>query len=104
MRSGAWKELAVSSALAWQNAPPAFRGHLGRGITKAENAARLPGPGLSGLPGQAQGGSRRDEASMHFQFDMTALSYPTPQSTPAASADTPDLLRQMLEVQKEQLG
>jgi phytoene dehydrogenase-like protein len=41
---------------------------------------------------------------MHFQFDMTALSYPSLESTPAASADTPDLLRQMLEVQKEQLA
>jgi hypothetical protein len=45
----------------------------------------------------------RDEASMQFQFDMTALSYP-PLHQPNAPADTHELLRQMLEVQREQLS
>jgi hypothetical protein len=40
---------------------------------------------------------------MHFQFDMSATSFPPLDPTAAPSAEVPDLLRQMLEVQREQL-
>jgi hypothetical protein len=40
---------------------------------------------------------------MHFQFDMSALAFPTVASASAA-AEPQEILRQMLEVQKEQLG
>jgi hypothetical protein len=39
---------------------------------------------------------------MHFQFDMSATSYPIPAQA-APSGDIPDLLRQMLDVQRDQL-
>lgn len=41
---------------------------------------------------------------MHFQFDMSTLAHPTPPPAAAAPADTADLLRQLLEVQREQLA
>jgi hypothetical protein len=41
---------------------------------------------------------------MHFQFDMSSLRYPTPQPEPAADASPAELLRLMLDVQKEQLA
>jgi hypothetical protein len=40
---------------------------------------------------------------MHFQFDMSSLAYP-PMETNAPAGDSHEILRQMLEVQKEQLG
>jgi hypothetical protein len=39
---------------------------------------------------------------MHFQFDMSAIAYPHLGAAPVASSDIPELLRQMLEVQREQ--
>jgi hypothetical protein len=39
---------------------------------------------------------------MHFQFDMSAAQFPTLESPPAS--DVHDLLRQILEVEREQLG
>jgi hypothetical protein len=41
---------------------------------------------------------------MVFQFDMSTLVYPTIAPPPASSADVPELLRQLLEVQREQLA
>src|SRR5260370_36307793 len=41
---------------------------------------------------------------MHFQFDMSALTYPHLQPAQVTSSQTDDLMRQMLEVQKEQLA
>jgi hypothetical protein len=41
---------------------------------------------------------------MHFQFDMSAVAYPRPEAAASSSSDIPDLLRQMLEVQREQAG
>jgi hypothetical protein len=40
---------------------------------------------------------------MHFQFDMSAVGYPRLEGAPATSADHSDLLRQILEVEREQL-
>jgi hypothetical protein len=45
-----------------------------------------------------------DEASMVFQFDMSAIAYPSLASTSASTAEVPELLRQMVEVQREQLA
>jgi len=39
---------------------------------------------------------------MHFQFDMSAAGFPTLESPPAS--DVQDLLRQILEVEREQLA
>jgi hypothetical protein len=41
---------------------------------------------------------------MHFQFDMSAVSFPVLESTPGTGSEVHDLLRQMLEVQREQLA
>jgi hypothetical protein len=40
---------------------------------------------------------------MHFQFDMSSLVYPSVDANPPAT-DSQEILGQMLEVQKEQLG
>jgi hypothetical protein len=41
---------------------------------------------------------------MHFQFDVSPLVTPLPTEPPASVPETVDLLRQILEVQKEQLN
>jgi phytoene dehydrogenase-like protein len=41
---------------------------------------------------------------MHFQFDMSPFSYPAADPPPAAAGDNHELLRQMLDIQREQLG
>lgn len=41
---------------------------------------------------------------MHFQFDMSAAAFPTLAAAPASASEVQDLLRQMLEVQREQLA
>jgi hypothetical protein len=41
---------------------------------------------------------------MHFQFDMSAVSFPALESAPAPASEVHDLLRQMLAVQQEQLA
>jgi hypothetical protein len=41
---------------------------------------------------------------MHFQFDVSPLPGPLPSDPPAPVPETVDLLRQILEVQKEQLN
>jgi hypothetical protein len=41
---------------------------------------------------------------MIFQFDMSTMTYPTLPSASATTSDVPELLRQMLEVQREQLA
>jgi len=41
---------------------------------------------------------------MHFQFDMAAASFRSSPNTTPSSSEVPDLLRQLLEVQREQLG
>jgi hypothetical protein len=41
---------------------------------------------------------------MHFQFDLSSGLYPNMESTTTPTSEITDLLRQMLEVQKEQLA
>lgn len=41
---------------------------------------------------------------MHFQFDMSAVAFPALESVQAPASEVHDLLRQMLEVQREQLA
>ena len=41
---------------------------------------------------------------MHFQFDMSAISFPPPGAVAEPASEIHDLLRQMLEVQREQLA
>lgn len=41
---------------------------------------------------------------MHFQFEMSSTRFPTPQAEPAADATPAELLRLLLDVQREQLG
>lgn len=41
---------------------------------------------------------------MHFKFDMSSTRFPVPQAEPAADAQPAELLRLMLDVQREQLG
>src|SRR5262245_27065018 len=41
---------------------------------------------------------------MHFQFDVEPIVAPTTEPTPAALPETVELLRQILEVQREQLA
>lgn len=41
---------------------------------------------------------------MHFKFDMSSTRFPTPQAEPAADAQPAELLRLILDVQREQLG
>src|SRR5687767_2036228 len=41
---------------------------------------------------------------MIFQFDMASTRFPTPVAQPAADAQPAELLRIMLDVQREQLG
>lgn len=41
---------------------------------------------------------------MQFKFDVSSTRYPTPTNEPAADAQPAELLRIMLEVQREQLG
>lgn len=41
---------------------------------------------------------------MFFQFDMSAATFPTPDSTSAPATEVHDLLRQILEVQRDQLA
>jgi hypothetical protein len=41
---------------------------------------------------------------MHFQFDMSATSFPHAEPTPVPESPTEDLLRQLLGVQREQLA
>ena len=41
---------------------------------------------------------------MHFQFEMSSTRFPTPQTEPAADATPTELLRLLLDVQREQLG
>jgi hypothetical protein len=41
---------------------------------------------------------------MHFQFDMSAVAFPVPEAAPNSATEIHDLLRQMLEVQREQLA
>jgi HPt (histidine-containing phosphotransfer) domain-containing protein len=41
---------------------------------------------------------------MHFQFDMSALSFPALDAAAAPTSEVQDLLRQILEVQREQLA
>jgi hypothetical protein len=41
---------------------------------------------------------------MHFQFDVEPIVTPTTEPTPAPVAETVELLRQILEVQREQLA
>ncbi len=40
---------------------------------------------------------------MRFQFDVSTRSFPVPEPVPEQPSELPDLLRQILEVQKEQL-
>jgi hypothetical protein len=40
---------------------------------------------------------------MQFQFDMSAMAYPHIQSSPSGGSEVSDLLRQLLEVQRDQL-
>src|SRR5438067_2054236 len=42
--------------------------------------------------------------SMHFQFDMSAVRFPTFEATPGPATEVHELLRQMLEVEREQLA
>jgi hypothetical protein len=41
---------------------------------------------------------------MHFQFDMSTMRFPVPTAEPAADAQPAELLRLMLDVQREQLA
>ncbi len=41
---------------------------------------------------------------MHFQFDVSPVGFPAPEAASAATSDLADLLRQLLEVQREQLA
>jgi hypothetical protein len=41
---------------------------------------------------------------MHFQFDVSPVAFPSAESSPAAASEAADLLRQILEVQREQLA
>ena len=41
---------------------------------------------------------------MHFQFDMSAVAFPRLESAQGSGAEVHDLLRQMLEVEREQLN
>lgn len=41
---------------------------------------------------------------MHFQFDMAATSFPPVEPHPTSESPSEDLLRQLLEVQREQLA
>jgi hypothetical protein len=41
---------------------------------------------------------------MHFQFDVSPVAFPSPESASASAGETADLLRQLLEVQREQLA
>jgi hypothetical protein len=76
---------------------------------------------LDRLPGQAESwyNSRQMRAAgpdyraravaekktpMHFQFDMSAISYPAAENAANSTSDISDLLRQLLEVQREQLA
>src|SRR6266404_6013394 len=47
--------------------------------------------------------SRFAETSMRFQFDVSARSFPPAEPAPERSSELQDLLRQILEVQREQL-
>src|SRR5438270_10985454 len=40
---------------------------------------------------------------MHFQFDVSPVASPAPESTPGTASEMANLLRQILEVQREQL-
>src|SRR5436305_15235756 len=40
---------------------------------------------------------------MHFQFDMSAVQYPSPADRSAGTTDLTELLRQILDVQRDQL-
>jgi len=41
---------------------------------------------------------------MHFQFDMSPLSYPAVNTASPSSGEAPELLRHMLDIQREQLN
>jgi len=41
---------------------------------------------------------------MHFQFDMSALAYPRVENSPGGATEVTDLLRQILDVERDQLN
>src|SRR5262245_53384893 len=41
---------------------------------------------------------------MHFKFDVSTLQFPVPRAEPPADAQPAEMLRIMLDVQREQLG
>src|SRR5437660_3020631 len=46
----------------------------------------------------------RDEAAMHFQFDMSSRNFPQADAPASPASETDALLRQMVDIQREQLA